>query len=152
MKNKCEWKDGKPIIPICVDFESTVCYRNYPEIGKENEHCIEVMKKWSDKYNVGWILNTMRDNETLDNAVKWLEERGITLYGINVNPTQKLWTTSPKAYAKFYIDDKALGTPLIYEDGIKPRVDWKKIDENYSPMIENLYNSYQKNNNEYKKI
>lgn len=138
MKDICEWDDGKPIIPILVDFDGTMCDHQYPNIGKENEHCIEVMCKWTTEFNVGWILNTMRSGKELDDAVKWCEERGIKFYGIGTNPTQKAWTTSPKAYGIFQIDDNALGCPLIFEQGHRPRVDWKTIDKEYSSLIEKL--------------
>lgn len=80
----------------------------------------------------------MRSSKELDEAVKWCEERGIKFYGINTNPTQKSWTTSPKAYGIFQIDDNALGCPLIFEEGHRPRVDWKTIDEKFSSLIEKL--------------
>lgn len=53
---------------------------------------------------------------------------GLVLHrGINENPKQKEWTSSPKIYANIYIDDTALGTPLKYdEDSMvsRPYVDW----------------------------
>lgn len=89
MKDICEWNNGKYIIPICVDFDGTLCDHQYPNIGKENEHCFEVMCKWTTQYNVGWILDTMRSGEELSKAIKWCEERGMKFYGIGTNPTQK---------------------------------------------------------------
>lgn len=38
----------------------------------------------------------------------------------------------------FSIDDRNLGVPLIMEKGHRPRVDWKKIDEEYSPLMEKI--------------
>lgn len=77
MKDICELNNGKYIIPICVDFDGTLCDHQYPRIGKENEHCFEVMCKWTTQYNVGWILDTMRSGEELEQAVKWCEESGV---------------------------------------------------------------------------
>jgi hypothetical protein len=60
--------------------------------------------------------------------VNWLEERGIPLHGIQTNPTQHTWTTSPKAYAEMYIDDAALGCPLVktkYSN--RPYVNWAAV-------------------------
>ena len=66
----------------------------------------------------------------LKNAVSWFEENEIPLYGIQTNPSQTTWTTSPKAYAEMYIDDAALGCPLIYPgNGERPYVDWVKVRE-----------------------
>jgi len=51
------------------------------------------------------------------------------LYGINENPGQSSWTSSPKVYAEFYIDDCALGVPLSYPSQERPFVDWMEIVE-----------------------
>jgi hypothetical protein len=50
--------------------------------------------------------------------------------GINENPKQKEWTSSPKIFANIYIDDTALGIPLkLDEDGhiSRPYVDWNRV-------------------------
>jgi len=44
------------------------------------------------------------------------------------NPTQDRWTDSPKCYANIFIDDAALGCPLIETDG-RSVVDWLKVAE-----------------------
>jgi hypothetical protein len=65
----------------------------------------------------------------LSEAVKWFEDNEIPLYGIQSNPGQEAWTTSPKSYAKLMIDDSALGCPLHYpDDGSRPYVDWVKVE------------------------
>ena len=47
-----------------------------------------------------------------------------------MNPTQHTWTKSPKAYGHLYIDDAALGIPLVRGlNGEKPYVDWDKVEE-----------------------
>jgi hypothetical protein len=48
---------------------------------------------------------------------------------VNENPAQKEWTSSPKTYAQMYIDDAALGVPLITGKHAKPYVDWNLIYE-----------------------
>ena len=48
----------------------------------------------------------------LSDAVNWFKQENIPLYGINTNPTQKYWTSSPKAYGHYMIDDSAIGVPL----------------------------------------
>ena len=76
----------------------------------------------------------MRGDKELDDAVKWLKERGIELFGVNYNPTQS-WTTSPKVLANLYIDDAALGCPLITPRDSKtlgykrPYVDWDAVEK-----------------------
>jgi hypothetical protein len=72
----------------------------------------------------------------LSDAVNWFERNNIPLYGIQQNPTQMEWTNSPKAYGQLYIDDAALGCPLIYPEDIqqRPFVDWEKV----SGMLKSL--------------
>lgn len=112
---------------IAVDFDGTCVTHEYPNIGKDIG-AVPVLKKLADRgYKI--ILNTMRSGKELSDAVKWFEENEISLYGINNNPTQKSWTTSPKVYAHIYIDDAALGCPLKMVPSIsdRPYVDWKKV-------------------------
>ena len=60
----------------------------------------------------------------------WFKEQGIPLYAVNSNPTQKKWTKSPKIHADVYIDDGALGVPLIRSmTTSRPYVDWVKVRE-----------------------
>ena len=69
----------------------------------------------------------MRSGEQLDQAVAWFKLAKVRLYGVQVNPTQHKWTTSPKAYGQLIIDDAALGCPLIYPESGRPYADWKTI-------------------------
>lgn len=66
--------------------------------------------------------------DTLQPALKWFEDNNIPLYGINENPSQKVWTASPKIYGDIYIDDAALGAPLKKDDsGAPPFIDWGAV-------------------------
>ena len=49
--------------------------------------------------------------------------------GINEDPDQKEWTQSPKVYANLYIDDAALGCPLIFNPELsdRPFVNWPEV-------------------------
>jgi len=62
----------------------------------------------------------------LTDAVNWFKENDIPLYGINKNPTQDSWTSSPKAYGQIYVDDAGINCPVIYDPTIssRPFVDW----------------------------
>ncbi len=66
----------------------------------------------------------------LTDAINWFKSNDIPLYGIQKNPTQT-WTTSPKAYGQLYIDDAALGCPLIYDALLssRPYVNWKEVEK-----------------------
>jgi hypothetical protein len=68
-----------------------------------------------------------KKNNTLNDALTWFRERDIPLFGVQTNPDQKLWTSSPKAYGDLYIDDTALGSPLIFPEEGPPYVDWSEV-------------------------
>jgi hypothetical protein len=114
---------------INIDFDGTVVSHEYPLIGKDIGS-IPVLKKMLES-GCKLILFTMRSGEGLAAAVKWFEDNDIPLFGINKNPTQGVWTNSPKSYAELMIDDSALGIPLIFDQNIsrRPFVDWKIVEE-----------------------
>lgn len=112
---------------IGIDFDGTVVTHAYPEIGKPIDGAIETLHRLM---NAGHklILYTMRSEERLLEAVDYLEDEGVRLYAINTNPSQKHWTKSPKIFCNLYIDDAALGCPLIFpESGGRPLVDWEEV-------------------------
>ena len=117
---------------ICVDFDGTIVDHAFPKIGKPVPHAIKWLTKFTE-FNAKLILFTTRhDGEkfgnVLTNAVDYLKNNGIELYGINNNPSQTSWTGSPKPFAHFYIDDAAIGCPLIHPVGFnRPCVNWKKV-------------------------
>ena len=130
---------------INIDFDGTCVTHEFPRVGKDIG-AIPVLNKLADAgHNL--ILFTMRSDieevtsddygihkqagEYLTDAVNWFIDNHIPLHGVNVNPTQHTWTKSPKAYGQLYIDDAALGCPLIYNSKIsdRPFVDWAKVEE-----------------------
>ena len=119
---------------IAVDFDGTIVTHEYPKIGQLVPYAKDVLLKIQD-YDYKIILYTMRSNKELSDAVQFIENLGIRLYGINQNPTQKEWTTSPKVYANYYIDDAAIGCPMTYpENGKRPYVDWMRINTMLFPI------------------
>lgn len=114
------------LIQLAIDFDGTVVEHQYPGIGPDVPYAVKVLKALTDQgYRL--ILFTMRSGPQLQEAVNWYEARDIPLYGIQKDPVQHNWTTSPKAYAQIYIDDAALGAPLIKRSGMRPYVDWKRV-------------------------
>lgn len=128
---------------ICVDFDGTCVTHEFPRIGKDIG-AVPVLKELvANGHNL--ILFTMRsdvdapksDNpeivsepgQYLSDAINWFKDNNIPLYGIQSNPTQKEWTTSPKAYGQIYIDDAALGCPLVREPYTRerPYVSWPHV-------------------------
>lgn len=132
---------------ICIDFDGTCTTHEYPVIGAEIG-AASVLKKLTDKGHK-LILFTMRSGQQLKEAYDWFGSNQIPVYGVQSNPTQILWTQSPKAYGQLYIDDAALGCPLstkaiklteeidklIFGKGKdtykpnRPYVDWEKVEE-----------------------
>lgn len=132
---------------ICIDFDGTCVTHEFPEIGEdigavpvlkeitENGHnlilfsmrCDRKVKKTDKKTGE----TTISEENYLTEAVEWFRKNDIPLYGIQKNPTQRFWTSSPKAYGHLYIDDAGLGCPLIYpeEEGKRPYVDWPAVRE-----------------------
>lgn len=127
---------------ICIDFDGTCVTHAFPEVGKDIG-AVPVLRELVENGH-RLILFTMRSNVTdnkgyssevpqvhngpfLDHAVEWFKKHDIPLHGINVNPQQHEWTTSPKAYGQLYIDDAALGIPLIHPEGDRPHVDWEAV-------------------------
>ena len=117
---------------ICIDFDGTIVDHRFPAVGPPVPGALEWMVKFQ-KAGAKLILFTMRsdggkNSDALNQAVTYLKENGIHLYGVNKNPTQVLWTSSPKAYGQIYIDDAAFGCPLIQPVGFqRPCVDWEIV-------------------------
>lgn len=130
---------------INLDFDGTCVTHEFPKVGKDIG-AVPVLKELvANGHNI--ILFTMRSDVTepyskspeivtesgnyLTDAVNWFKENDIPLYGIQTNPTQHTWTTSPKSYAQIMIDDSAVGCPLSYDvKGVfstRPFVDWVRV-------------------------
>lgn len=125
---------------VAVDFDGTCVTHEFPRVGEEIG-AAEVLKELTDKGHK-IILFTMRshpneinqnrtidgniiNNDTLQDAIDWFKKHDVPLFGVNENPTQKDWTSSPKPYAHIYIDDAALGVPLKHDFlSDRPYVDW----------------------------
>ncbi len=130
---------------IGIDFDGTCTTHEFPNIGKDIG-AIPILKKLVENGHQ-LILFTMRSNienpqstdpniinkkgDYLDDAVNWFKKNDIPLYGIQTNPTQNTWTTSPKAYCQLYIDDAGLGCPLLFDDkkSERPFVNWKAVEK-----------------------
>ncbi len=116
----------KKELDIAIDFDGTCVAYDYPKVGAYIG-AQPVLKALIEKGH-RLILFTMRQGSELDQAVDWFAQNSIPLYGVQYNPTQSKWTKSNKCYAHLYIDDAALGCPLIQTE-TRPYVDWKKVEE-----------------------
>lgn len=125
---------------IAVDFDGTVVDHCFPKVGQNAPNAVEVLTALHNKGHK-LILWTMRSNNQegkfLDDAVKWFKKNDIPLFGIQRNPEQDEWTSSPKAYAQIYIDDAALGAPLMSISGFNRKcVDWLKVEKYFKDIKE----------------
>lgn len=116
---------------IAIDFDGTCVTHEFPKVGRDigAEEVLKALVKKGHRL----ILFTMRsDNQSgpyLTEAINWFKKRGIPLWGIQTNPTQKKWTSSPKAHAELYIDDRGLGIPLIENNRDEPYVNWVQVQK-----------------------
>jgi hydroxymethylpyrimidine pyrophosphatase-like HAD family hydrolase len=118
---------------ICVDFDGTIVTHEYPKIGNLVPGAIETLKELQQA-KVKIILLTMRgtipfnNRNLLQEAVDFCAEQGLVLDAVNDNPWFSDWTNSRKVYGQKYIDDSAVGCPLIFPGGnSRPYVDWSEI-------------------------
>jgi len=128
---------------VGVDFDGTCVIHEFPKVGADVPGAVKTLKKLvANGHNL--ILFTMRSNivnpesedpqiitesgDYLAQAVNWFKDREIHLFGIQTNPTQYTWTTSPKAYCHIYIDDASICCPLIKNPTGRDYVNWAKID------------------------
>lgn len=112
---------------IAVDFDGTCVEHDYPAVGMDVEGAVDVLRALN-KRGHRIILYTMRSGSKLDAAVKWFSDRKIDLWAVNRNPEQEEWTSSSKVFADLYIDDSALGCPIMFIDGVRrPVVKWAKV-------------------------
>jgi len=139
-------EDGRWIIPIEVDWDYTLTKCSSWEKGtmELNEEGFEIMKRWSKDYNVGWILNSMRHDEILQEPLDILKDRGIELYGVRKNPRQEDGEVT-KSFAIMSIDDRNLGVPVQWLEGCnRPHVDWVEVDKIGTPLLEYISNNLKK--------
>lgn len=112
---------------IAVDFDGTIVDHRYPEIGPWVPGAVETMQDLQ-REGVKLILWTIRSGVELQAAVDHCATEGIEFWGVNKNPTQKNWSQSPKAYAQLFIDDAALGAPLINIPGFeRDCISWSSV-------------------------
>lgn len=128
---------------IAIDFDGTCVTHEFPNVGRDIG--AEPVLRRLVEAGHQLILWTMRSDvdsprsdhpdihavggQYLTDAVNWFKERDIPLWGIQTNPEQSSWTHSPKAYAQLYIDDAALGCPLVHRHGERPFVNWWLVEK-----------------------
>ena len=97
---------------IAIDFDGTIVEDRSPEIGEERPFAIDTLKMLiHDRHKL--ILWTVREGETLEDAVEWCRQRGVEFYAINRDyPEETLDNNqhfSRKIKADIWIDDRNIG-------------------------------------------
>jgi hypothetical protein len=86
---------------LSIDYDGTLVEHRFPAIGPEVPDAFKWLRAFQEA-GIRLILSTMRsdgpEGPMLTNAVDFCRERGIEFWGVNVNPDQAEWTSSPKVY------------------------------------------------------
>lgn len=94
---------------IAVDFDGTLCSRNWPQIGEPNTELIGQLIE-EKKNGAALILYTCREGKLQKDAVAWCKEKGLTFDEVNRNIRERIKLykkDSRKISADVYIDDRA---------------------------------------------
>ncbi len=97
---------------IAVDFDGTIVEDQYPKIGPEIPFATDTLKMLiKDRHRI--ILWTVREGETLEQAVEWCRARGVEFYAVNRDyPEETVQNNqhfSRKLKVDKFIDDRNLG-------------------------------------------
>lgn len=102
---------------VGVDYDGTIVYNKTHE---EVPFAIMTIKEMQAKGHK-IILFTCRTGDSLDRAVDYMKLRQVSLYGVNDNPLHRT-PNGKKVLCDYYIDDKAIGCPLVDE-----AVNWRAV-------------------------
>ena len=94
---------------IAVDFDGTLCTRNWPNIGEPNTELITQLIE-EQEAGAAVILFTCRDKQLLKDAVKWCKQQGLVFDEVNRNLKERVraYKSDPrKISADVYVDDRA---------------------------------------------
>jgi hydroxymethylpyrimidine pyrophosphatase-like HAD family hydrolase len=122
---------------IAIDFDGTIVDHRFPDIGNPVPGANHWIKTWKELGGT-LFLWTMRSNEYLEAAIKYIEENKLEFDKYNHNEGQLSWTNSPKLYAHVYVDDAAFGCPLKENPrmGGRPYVDWSIVGPAIAKQLE----------------
>ncbi len=96
---------------IAVDFDGTVVEHAYPAIGREMLFAFATLKRLQEKGHK-LILWSIREGQTLQEAVDYCKSNGVEFYAVNANfPGEVLepGVSARKVNADIFIDDRNVG-------------------------------------------
>ncbi len=97
---------------IAVDFDGTIVQDRYPEIGSEQPFATQTLKMLiSEGHQL--VLWTVRQGQTLAEAVEWCRKRGVEFYAVNKDFPEEdeaqNTSYSRKIKVDMFIDDRNVG-------------------------------------------
>ena len=96
---------------ISIDYDDTIVYANYPEVGILKPYAREIINKlYYDGHTI--IINTCRSGGHQQMASEYLKLMGVKFHHINENHPDNIVlydSDSRKIFADIYIDDKQFG-------------------------------------------
>lgn len=102
-----------------VDFDGTLSFGEYPELGEPNMELIEFLKeKQAEGDKI--VLWTCREGDHLKSAIKFCMGYGIQFDAINDNTEENkhfYGNNCRKVWAHYYIDDRNLCLPAGKDGG-----------------------------------
>ena len=123
---------------IGIDFDGTIVYDAYPEIGEPIPGAIETINKW---YNEGfWIvIHSCRAGEYEADMCRWIYENKLDVHRINNNldwRIEKYGGDTRKMSLDINIDDKNIGMQMY--TGISMRM-WITFSKYVNEYMEKKY-------------
>ncbi len=120
---------------LAIDFDATLAEHQFPRIGPEVPEAINWCKVFQ-KLDAKLILWTVRQDgpkmgDVRTAAVNWCKDRGLVFDAVNNDLAVYQFDQGNKIYAHIYIDDAALGCPVIWTPSGARVVDWSKV----GPMV-----------------
>lgn len=97
---------------IAVDFNSTLCFSNWPELSEPNSALISYLRDGRLDGNK-LILRTRRAGDALNQTVEWCRQQNLEFDAVNDSLTEfvELYiygNNSRKISCDYYIDDQML--------------------------------------------
>ena len=101
---------GQPYQIIAVEFDGTLCFSNWPDLGEPNRPLIEYLKTQRNSDNK-LILWTCRAGEALEKSVSQCKDQDLIFDAVNDNLPEviKMYeNNSRRITCDYYIDDKTV--------------------------------------------
>ncbi len=136
-------ENGFHSLVIAIGFDGVCVKDKFPRIG-EDIGAAHVLRKLTDTghrlllytsridikhVNPGVRVGGIYDRFYLTQALLWFEMNKIPVWSVNINPEVRSVNYSGKIHADLFIDNKALGSPLVSPFNERPYIDWLYVDK-----------------------